>query len=145
MTRLAKQLPEYDVVRSMYGVGDTTAAQLMAEIGDIRNFKTRRSIVAFAGIDPAIDQSGKEDGKGKPSTKRGSPHLRKTLFQIMSTYVKVKPADEPIYQFLEKKKAEGKPYSNPTNQQDTKQDLNQPIQSEGATAEKAVSMASGKA
>ena len=36
-------------------------------------------------------------------------------------------------------------YSNPTNQQDTKQDLNQPIQSEGATAEKAVSMASGKA
>ena len=36
-------------------------------------------------------------------------------------------------------------YSNRTNQQDTKQDLNQPIQSEGATAEKAVSMASGKA
>ena len=110
MTRLAKQLPEYDVVRSMYGVGDTTAAQLMAEIGDIRNFKTRRSIVAFAGVDPAIDQSGKEDGKGKPSTKRGSPHLRKTLFQIMSTYIKTKPSDEPIYQFLDKKRTEGKPY-----------------------------------
>ena len=40
---------------------------------------------------------------------------------------------------------DGRFYSNPTNQQDTKQDLNQPIQSEGATAEKAVSMASGKA
>ena len=42
-------------------------------------------------------------------------------------------------------KSEHQDYSNPTNQQDTKQDLNQPIQSEGATAEKAVSMASGKA
>lgn len=33
MTRLAKQLPEYDTVLAMYGVGETTAAQLMAEIG----------------------------------------------------------------------------------------------------------------
>ena len=38
MTRLAKRLPEYDTVRAMYGVGETTAAQLMAEIGDVRRF-----------------------------------------------------------------------------------------------------------
>ena len=41
MTRLASQLPEYETVRAMYGVGETTAAQLMAEIGDVRRFPRR--------------------------------------------------------------------------------------------------------
>ena len=50
MTRLAKQLPEYDTVRAMYGVGETTSAQLMAEIGDVRRFPRRSSIVGFAGV-----------------------------------------------------------------------------------------------
>ena len=110
MTRLAKQLPEYDTVRAMYGVGETTAAQLMAEIGDVRRFPRRSSIVGFAGVDPAVDQSGKHSAKSVPTTKRGSPHLRKTLYQIVCTYLKRSPADEPVYQFLDKKRAEGKPY-----------------------------------
>ena len=78
MVRLAKELPEFETVHAMYGVGETTAAQLMAEIGDIRNYPRRSSLVGFAGVDPEIDQSGKKDSKSKPSTKRGSPHLRKT-------------------------------------------------------------------
>ena len=82
MTRLAKELPEYETVHAMYGVGDTTAAQLIAEIGDIRNFPRRSSLVGFAGVDPAVDDSGKNVGNSKAATKRGSPHLRKTLFQI---------------------------------------------------------------
>ena len=91
MTRLAQQLPEYDTVRAMYGVGETTAAQLMAEIGDVRRFPRRSSIVAA-------------------TTKRGSPHLRKTLYQIVCTYLRKAPVDEPVYQFLDKKRGEGKPY-----------------------------------
>ncbi len=110
MLRLAKELPEYETVRAMYGVGDTTAAQLMAEIGDVRNYPRRSALIGFAGIDPEVDQSGKNNGKSKPSTKRGSPHLRKTLFQVMTTYIRLSPADEPVYQFLDKKRAEGKPY-----------------------------------
>ena len=110
MDRLARQLPEYDTVRAMYGVGDTTAAQLMAEIGDVRRFPRRSSIVGFAGVDPAVDQSGKHNAQSTPTTKRGSPHLRKTLFQIVSTYLKKAPANEPVYQFLGKKRAEGKPF-----------------------------------
>ena len=110
MTRLAKQLPEYDTVRAMYGVGETTAAQLMAEIGDVRRFPRRSSIVGFAGVDPAVDQSGKHEAKSTPTTKRGSPHLRKTLYQIVCTYLKRSPVDEPVYQFLDKKRSEGKPY-----------------------------------
>ena len=49
----------YDTVRAMYGVGETTAVQLMAEIGDVSRFPRRSSIVGFAGVDPAVDQSGK--------------------------------------------------------------------------------------
>ena len=110
MTRLAKQLPEYDTVLAMYGVGETTAVQLMAEIGDVRRFPRRSSIVGFAGVDPGVDDSGKHSAKSVPTTKRGSPHLRKTLFQIICTYLKKSPEDEPVYQFLDKKRAEGKPY-----------------------------------
>ena len=110
MDRLAKLLPEYDTVHAMYGVGRTTAAQLMAEIGDVRRFPKRSSIVGFAGVDPGIDDSGKHSASSVPTTKRGSSHLRKTLFQIICTYLKKAPADEPVYQFLDKKRAEGKPY-----------------------------------
>lgn len=111
INRLAKELPEYDTVRAMYGVGDVTAAQLIAEIGDVRRFPRRSSIVGFAGVDPEIEQSGKNNGDGKPATKRGSPYLRKTLYQIMTIYLRRSPADEPIYQFLDKKRSEGKPYN----------------------------------
>jgi len=110
MTRLARELPEYETVRAMYGVGDTTSAQLIAEIGDIRNFPRRSSLVGFAGVDPAINDSGKSVGNSMAATKRGSPHLRKTLFQIMTIYLRLAPQDEPVYQFLDKKRSEGKPY-----------------------------------
>lgn len=110
LDRLARLLPEYDTVRAMYGVGERTAPHLMAEIGDVRRFPRRSSIVSFAGVDPAVDESGKHVSKSNPTTKRGSPHLRKTLYQIVCTYLKKSPAHEPVYQFLDKKRAEGKPY-----------------------------------
>ena len=110
MLRLAKLLPEYDTVLAMYGVGEITPAQLMAEIGDVRRYPRRSSLVAFAGVDPAVNQSGKHEAKSNPTTKRGSPHLRKTLYQVVCTYLINSPADEPVYQFLNKKRAEGNPY-----------------------------------
>lgn len=108
--RLAATLPEYEVVRSMYGVGDITGAQLMAEIGDVRRFANRGALIAFAGVDPGVNESGKHSVQSVRTTKRGSPHLRKTLFQIVSTHLKQSPQDEPVYQFLDRKRAEGKPY-----------------------------------
>jgi len=108
--RLAEQLPEYEMVQSMYGVGGITGAQLMAELGDVRRFDNRKSIVAFAGIDPEVNESGSYKWQSNPASKRGSSHLRKTLFQVMTTYLKKSPIDEPVYQFLDKKRAEGKPY-----------------------------------
>ena len=110
MIRLAQLLPEYDTVFAMYGVGEITASQLMAELGDVRRFANRGSIVAFAGIDPEVNESGTYSSKSNPTSKRGSAHLRKTLFQVVSTHLKQSPVDEPVYQFLDKKRSEGKPY-----------------------------------
>ncbi len=110
MTKLARQLPEYETVRAMYGVGETTAVQLMAEIGDVRRFPCRSSIVRFADVDPAVDESGKYISASNPTTKRGSPHLRKTLFQIMSTIIQHAPADNPVFQFFDRKRREGNHY-----------------------------------
>ena len=64
----------------------------------------------FSDTAYAVDESGKHISKSNPTTKRGSPHLRKTLYQIVCTYLRKAPADEPVYQFLDKKRAEGKPY-----------------------------------
>ncbi len=110
MLRLASQLPEFDTVMSMYGVGESTGPQLMAEIGDIRRFAGKQSLVAFAGVDPMPNQSGSHESKSCRSSKRGSPYLRKTLFVIMTILLQKAPADEPVFQFLDRKRAEGKPY-----------------------------------
>lgn len=52
MDALASQLPEYDAVMSLYGVSKVFCSQLIAEIGDVNQFKSSKSIVALAGIDP---------------------------------------------------------------------------------------------
>lgn len=110
MNRLATMLPEYPVVMGMYGVGATYGPQLMAEIGDIRRFAHKQALVAFAGVDPVPNQSGDKDVRSNKSSKRGSPYLRKALFNIMSCYLQNAPEDEPVFQFLDRKRAEGKPY-----------------------------------
>ena len=110
LDRLASQLPEYEAVMGMTGVGKSMGPQLMAEIGDIRRFAQKQSLVGFAGIDPIKDDSGDKVSGSKPSSKRGSPNLRKTLFIIMTILLQLKPADDPVYQFLDKKRSEGKPY-----------------------------------
>jgi hypothetical protein len=94
----------------MYGVGPSMGPQLMAEIGDVRRFKHRGSLTAFAGVDPMPNQSGDFERKSNPSSKRGSPYLRKTLFVIMTILMQNAPPNDPVYQFLDKKRSEGKPY-----------------------------------
>ena len=110
MNRLAAQLPEYPAVMGMYGVGTSLGPQLMAEIGDIRRFAGKQSLVAFAGVDPMPNQSGMKDSRSNRSSKRGSPYLRKTLFNVMTALLQNAPPNVPVYQFLNRKRAEGKPY-----------------------------------
>ena len=110
MDALSAQLPEYETVMDMYGVGKILGSQLIAEIGDIRKLHSGKALVAMAGIDPPPHQSGTVDTRSRSISKRGSPALRKTLFQVIGVYLQRQPKDEPVYQFLEKKRTEGKPY-----------------------------------
>ena len=110
MNQAAAQLPEYDVVMSMDGVGPTLGPQLIAEIGDVTRFEHRGALTAYAGVDPRAKESGDYARKGNPTTKKGSPQLRKTLFQIMEGLIIRSPVDNPVYAFMDRKRAEGKPY-----------------------------------
>ena len=110
MDKTASTLPEYPIVMAMNGVGPTLGPQLMAEIGDVTRFTHRGALTAFAGVDPGKDDSGQRVRKSVPTTKKGSPYLRKTLFQIMDGLIKRSPSDDPVYAFMDKKRAQGKPY-----------------------------------
>ena len=110
MVSLAEKLPEYPVVMRMFGVGPILGPQIMAEIGDVRRFHSKKALVAFAGIDAPPFQSGTMNVRSRSISKRGSSSLRRSVFLVMSAFLQHKPLDEPIYQFMSKKRAEGKPY-----------------------------------
>jgi transposase len=109
MREIAKSMPEWKAVIEMSGVGETLAAQLIAEIGDINRFDSKKSLTGFAGVDSPTYQSGTVDRQGEPVTKSGSPHLRRTLFLIMKNLLMRKP-DDDVYHFMMKKKDERKKY-----------------------------------
>lgn len=110
MDSLASSLPEYSVVMSMHGVGKTLGPQLIAEIGDINRFSHRTAITAYAGVDPGVDESGKKVSGSVNASKAGNPKLRKTLFLVMTSLLQTAPVGDPVYDFMMKKKSEGKPY-----------------------------------
>ena len=110
MLSLTSQLPEYPVVMNMFGVGPTLGPQLIAEIGDVRRFYAKKALVAYAGIDAPPNDSGDISGRHKSMSKIGASSLRRTLFLVMTIYLQNKPLDEPVYQFMDRKRAEGKPY-----------------------------------
>ena len=110
MNDTASKLPEYPIVMAMNGVGPSLGPQLIAEIGDVTRFTHKGAITAFAGVEPGVNESGTFSQKSVPTSKRGSANLRKTLFLVMDVLIKTMPQDDPVYQFLDKKRSQGKPY-----------------------------------
>ena len=110
MNRVATQLPEYDTVMSMYGVGKAVGPQLMAEVGDPRRFHNRKAITAYFGYDSENNDSGQKVSTSNSMTKKGAGALRRTLFIIMLVLLQNKPVDDPVYDFMIKKQSEGKHY-----------------------------------
>ena len=104
------RLPEYLVVIKMFGVGPALGLHLMDEISDVRRCHAKKALVAYAGIDVPLNDSGDISGRHRGMSKVGSSSLRWTLFLVMSVYLQKSPPDEPVYQFMDKKRAEGKPY-----------------------------------
>lgn len=110
MHETASKLPEYPVVMAMKGVGPSLGPQLMAEIGDVTRFSQKSALTAFAGVDPGANQSGTYEQLSVRTSKRGSSQLRKTLFQVMDVLIKTSSEDDPVYDFMSKKRAQGKSY-----------------------------------
>ena len=108
MTELSSQLPEYPVIIGFFGVGENLASRIMAEIGDVSRFKNKNSLVCYAGLEAPPYDSGKFESKKRKISKKGSPHLRNALFQVMSCILKHAPTDDPVFKFLDRKRAEGK-------------------------------------
>ena len=108
--RHGKGQDQLSAVRLAAGDGPALGPQLMAEIGDVRRFHSKKALVAFAGIDAPPYQSGQMNIHSRSISKRGSAALRRTLFLVMAVILQCAPADEPVYQFMDKKRSEGKPY-----------------------------------
>ena len=82
----ATRVEDWKILRSIKGVGPKTAVPFLAEMGSIENFSSHKKLIAFAGMDPSVCQSGKYIGKSKLS-KRGNRHLRRAIYLMASAVV----------------------------------------------------------
>lgn len=95
------------LLMSIPGIGERVAATLIAEIGMIQKFKNGKRLVAYAGLDPKVNQSGVSLHKNTRLTKRGSPYLRQSIY--MAAFIAVQH-DPELREYFEKKRKEGKCY-----------------------------------
>ena len=108
MQSFAKLLPEYSLIREMACFGDTLTPLVIAEIGDIRSFHSKHALIAYAGIDAPPYQSGGFCGTEQHISKRGNSYLRHVGFEIMQCKLRLKPEGDSVYDFIQKKRSEGK-------------------------------------
>lgn len=101
----------YALLCSIIGIGPTLAPVLITEIGDITRFPSGKSLVAYAGLDPRVKQSGISMKRNTKITKRGSPYLRHAAY-IAATIAK--RHDPELKMYFEKKINEGKRYKEAT-------------------------------
>ena len=93
------------VIETIPGIGPVLGATILGEIGDIHKFSNPKKLVAYTGIDASVTQSGEYLATHNVMSKRGSPYLRKALFQAAL----IAPRHDPVLKaFYDKKRAEGK-------------------------------------
>jgi transposase len=97
------RIDDLNIITSIGGVSDITGSTFLAELGDIRNFTSHKHVIAFAGLDPAVYQSGQYKGKGKIS-KRGNKHLRRVIFLMTMCVVRT---NSVFKKYFQRRKQEG--------------------------------------
>ena len=102
--RLARAAPHLLTVPGVRGV---LAATILAELGDVARFGRVEEVVAFAGLDASVFESGDFRGTRQHISKRGSPHLRRALYLAAFKAVETDPE---LAAFFGRKQAEGQPY-----------------------------------
>lgn len=108
MDKLARELPEYEVINEIPGCGKKLTARVIAEIGDVRRFKNAGSIIAYAGLDAPPYQSGQFEATNRHISKRGNKYLRKTGYEIMKTIKSNVNNENELRLYIIKKESEGK-------------------------------------
>jgi len=105
--QIASIMKQYNFpTASIKGVGLVSAASIVAEYGDFSLFATVAQILSFAGLEPAVYQSGTQSFAGR-MVKRGSSYLRATLMNVSAFMIIHNPV---FYQYYQKKRGEGKPH-----------------------------------
>ena len=104
---LAKQVPYYDLIRSIPCVKENLASRIVAEIGDINKYHSYKALVAITGTDPIIYQSGDNNGFHLHISKKGNKHLRTLLYLIVNQMIKAASIDSSIKEFYKKKTQQG--------------------------------------
>lgn len=97
---------DIEILKSIKGIGDTTAMHFIAEVGDIERFSSPKKLIAYAGLDPTVYESGKFKGSSRLS-KRGNRHLRRVLW-LMATSVVMH--NEYFREYFTHRRAQGLPY-----------------------------------
>ena len=69
-----------DLLLSIPGIGETTAAKLLSEIMDVKLYRSARQLAAFAGLAPRLHESGSSVRRKARLSKTGAPRLRKALY-----------------------------------------------------------------
>ena len=103
MNDLANKLPIYNLVHSLPGIQDILTCKFIAELGDISRFTNYKQIVAYAGIDPMIRQSGDKDGLHLKMSKKGNKRLRTILHLMVSSLIKANREPNAIKTKYQKK------------------------------------------
>lgn len=103
MNELAKKVPLYNLVHSLPGIQDILTCKFIAEVGDISRFSNYKQIVAYAGIDPMIRQSGDKDGLHLKMSKKGNKRLRTILHLMVSSLIKANREPNAIKDKYQKK------------------------------------------
>jgi transposase len=100
-----------DLLRSIPGIGPVIATTLIAEIGTIDRFDSPEALIAYAGLDPKVRQSGTSLHHNTTLTKRGSNTLRTALFQAASV---ARQHDPELRAYYETKRSQGRQYREAT-------------------------------
>ncbi len=88
------------LIYSIPGIGEFTAITIMSEIGDIKGFIKPKHLVAFFGIDPSVNQSGKFNSDRNTVSKRGTRIGRRALYAVALASVRTNRNGQPINEVL---------------------------------------------
>ncbi len=92
-------------ITTIPGIGAVLGAVITSELGDISRFSEAKKVVAYAGLDASVSQSGDFEGSRMHMSKRGSPYLRRAIFTAANVASRCDPSLSAYYQRL---KARGK-------------------------------------